>query len=109
MAKAQGLRKQAVAQMSSTLGDANLFEVEVWIDDDGLVRRMQVPIVFAAFLGETKERGDAKARPMRISLEYFDFGKPVTFVVPSTSIVSDLSVLPEFSMANPADEPFKVR
>lgn len=107
MAKAQGLRKQAVEQLSSTLGDTNVLDVEVWIDSDGLVRRLQVPIAFAAFIGETKTKGGAAARPMRISLEFFDYGKPVTFVVPSAAIVSDLSVLPEFNMINPADEPFK--
>ncbi len=86
-----------------------MLDVEVWIDADGLVRRLQMPIAFAVLIGNTKSKGEATARPMRISLEYFGYGKPVGFVVPSRTIVSDLSVLPDFNMVNPADEPVKAK
>jgi hypothetical protein len=53
--------------------------LDVWVDGDGLVRRLELVTV-----GEAQRRpGDADLVEMRMSVELFDLGEPVTIEVPT--------------------------
>ena len=72
--------------------DAQTQEIpfDVWIDSDGLVRRMETSLDFAKL---APARGPAALGAMSTRMEYFDFGSAVDINVPGDDEVQDLSSL----------------
>jgi hypothetical protein len=71
-------RREGVMRLFDTLGaQEDVFPGEVWIDDEGLARR----IVFV--LRQQKDR--VNAFEMRAGFEFYDYGAPATFRVPLRS------------------------
>lgn len=63
------------------------FPMEVWIDDDGLPRRLEYSVSFPAALG-SPTTGSAKIR-----MDYFAYGVPVDIDLPAPDEVVDLMEL----------------
>lgn len=70
-------------QFKSQLGTTEM-PMEVWIDDDGLMRRMAM-----SFSAGTEEESGSFS--MTMTIEMFDFGKPVDIQIPPASDVTDVS------------------
>lgn len=60
--------------------------VDVWVDDDGLLRRMQIDVTMAqtGFAGETS---------MRMTFDLFDYGAEVDVTPPPAELVVDATTL----------------
>jgi hypothetical protein len=67
---------------------------DVWIDDQNLVRRVKSAMSVTG--KETTEKTDT-----RFTLEFYDYGKPVSIKIPSADQIADLSELP----ASPGTSP----
>ena len=67
--------------------------VEVWIDADGLVRRMSQRL-------ELKRPGGEEPLVVRYTIELYDFGSPVTVSLPAASEVTDVAELLKQTGAN---------
>jgi hypothetical protein len=67
-------------QLKSQLGTTEM-PIEIWIGDDGLLRRMTISF------STDGEAGDPSMK-MSMSIEMFDFGKPVQIEIPPASEVS---------------------
>jgi hypothetical protein len=91
--------QKALADVAKKSGQPNLFAqlggfgstlqsvpVDVWVDADNLVRRMNMDLSFAV----PGQSGEAK---MSMAMELFDYGKPVSVDVPPASDTVDLSAL----------------
>jgi hypothetical protein len=80
-----GLRKQ-LRQEAKNLASTGLEELptDVWIDDDGLLRKMTMDISFEA---------EGEKVRMETSVELFDFGVPVKLDPPSAEETVDMSDL----------------
>lgn len=74
----------------SGAGGAPSFPVDVWIDGEGLVRRVRLAMETPVPGGTA---GSEAAGPVGITVttDYFAFGEPVTIEVPSPDEVADLS------------------
>lgn len=77
--------RKAVEQMIEMMGAAT-YPVDVWVDDDELVRRMSFEV-------ETKEPEGTMQMAMTIDL--FDFGRPVDVEVPDAADTMDMTELGE--------------
>ncbi len=90
--------RKALADLARTSGEQSLFTqfggftgalqnlpVDVWVDADNLVRRMNMDLSFAV-----PGQGEAKAS---VAMELFDYGQPVSVDVPSASDTVDVSSL----------------
>lgn len=76
-------REQLEAQLDQMgAGDAKL-PVEVWVDADGLPRRMTM-----GFDGLPAAAGAGDGASVEISMEFFDYGEPVEIGVPSPDEVT---------------------
>lgn len=60
---------------------------EVWVDDNGYVRKFQMVFDFSGAAGSSTELGDTK---MTIEVEMYGFNEPVTVTIPDPSQVGDL-------------------
>lgn len=81
----------AVAQFKSQFGTAE-FPVDVWIDGDGLPRRLRYELDLADYdaSGEVPE-----GAIMSFTMELFNFGTPVTIEPPPANQVGDLAAILE--------------
>jgi hypothetical protein len=90
--------KKALADLARTSGQETLFSqfggfadslqnlpIDVWVDADNLVRRMNMDLSFAV-----PGQGAAKAS---VAMELFDYGRPVSVDVPPASDTVDVSSL----------------
>lgn len=83
-------QREVLEPQIETLRDAGLDElpIEVWIDDDGLPRRMRTTMDFPES-GDDIPAGTA----MSIEIDFFDFGEPVSITVPPADQVTDIREL----------------
>ncbi len=83
LAAAPADQREALEQQLRMLGDMSDadFPVDVWVDADGLPRRMQMDM--GALLAGLGEDGS-----MRMTMEFFDYGEPVSIEIPSPDEVS---------------------
>lgn len=83
-------QREVLEPQIETLREAGMDElpIEVWIDDDGLPRRMRMTMDFPDG-GADVPAGTA----MSIEIEFFDFGEPVSITVPPADQVTDISEL----------------
>ena len=68
------------------------FEVEVWIDDDSLIRRLQFDLasLFAGMAG-----GEVEMPSNLISLEFYDFDADISVDAPPPEAIFDESLIPD--------------
>ncbi len=78
---------QAVAALEAAGVELGVIPVDVWVDGDGLVRRVTMAMSVAG-LGSVG--GDGDGATMEVTAEYFDFGAPVDIVVPDPSEVTTI-------------------
>lgn len=81
--------------------------VDVWVDDDGRLRRSRMAMDLSAFAAGTGAEGIPAA--MTMTTEFFDFGQPVEIEVPADDEVADVTELfgDMLSSAVPGtDEPY---
>lgn len=64
---------------------------EVWVDREGLVRRMQSTIDMASFQPDPAKATSLPIGKMTMTVELSGFGEPVSITVPSDAEVEDLS------------------
>ena len=74
---------EAQLEQLGELGDAEI-PVDVWIDADGLPRRMQLDMG-----GDVRASG-RRRRTLTMTIELFDYGEPVDIEVPSPDEVHAL-------------------
>ena len=87
-------QKQAITALEKANG-TKTFPVEVWLDKDGLVRRVRtsVPLPKASSTGASS--GSSSSQNAVVTVEYYDFGTAVNVSAPPASQVTDLkSLLP---------------
>lgn len=82
-AKNRASLRRAINRVIALTGQRTI-PVEIWIDEQGLVRRERYE--------ETLSILNAKT-PISASMELYDFGTPVVAPIPPTSLVSDLSAV----------------
>lgn len=96
-----GRREQvsaAVEQFRTQFGTTN-FPVDVWIDEDGLPRRLRYELDLSAF----DASGDVPAGAiMSFTMELFDYGTDASIEAPPADLVGDLSALLEEVAPTPA-------
>lgn len=80
LARAEGMNGVDPTQLPSSVANAKI-RFDVWLDARGLTRRMSMHMAM----------GDVGT--MTMTMELYDFGKPVTVIPPPPSIVTDLSTL----------------
>ncbi|HWC15146.1 MAG TPA: hypothetical protein VG929_11240 [Actinomycetota bacterium] len=74
--------RASIKAMQEQIGKAD-FPVEVWIGDDGFLRRMRMSM--------QSDGGTQGAFSMTMRLDMYDFGEAVTVEVPAASEVTDLT------------------
>jgi hypothetical protein len=81
--------RDAVDELAGKVGAV---PVDLWIDGDGLLRRQQMEMDFASFVpGAGGATGATGAAPnMKMTLEFFDFGTPVSVEAPPADQVAML-------------------
>ena len=81
-------REQARVQVEKIVDETGspTYPMTLWIDDDELVRRARTEYTF-------KVPGQAKESSFRLTMEFFDFGTPVTADPPPAKDVQDLADL----------------
>jgi hypothetical protein len=82
--------EQLLAPHSSHLAP---IPVDVWVDAQGLVRRIRMQLDLGSFLGAAAAGHAGSAPSVTISIDLFDFGAPVHVVAPPADQVSDLGDL----------------
>lgn len=88
------------AEMQASLGDLGIKEmpVDVWVDGDGLVRRMEIRMEMGK-IAESAAGGDPTAAQMFkdatmvMTMDLYDYGVPVNIQVPPASQVQDVGDL----------------
>lgn len=73
--------RQALAQLGVTA-----VPIEVWVDDDGLLRRFSIDVAMTP-------QGSAGEARMQMALEVFDYGAPVEVDLPDGGDVAELTEL----------------
>lgn len=86
------------AEMKASLSELGMAEmpVDVWVDGDGLARRMTLSFDFAAMSGmgsdpETEKM--FKGASMEMSMDMYDYGQPVNIQIPPANQVADMGDL----------------
>jgi hypothetical protein len=84
--------EEMLGELGSTgtagLDDA-VFDVDVWIGDDGIVRRLRFAVDDLAAMDPTAEPGAY----MEVTLDLFDVGEPVEISIPPADQVTDIEEL----------------
>lgn len=83
-------QREVLEPQIETLRDAGMDElpIEVWIDDDGLPRRMRTTMEFP-----DSGSGVPAGTAMSVEIDFFDFGEPVSITLPTADQVTDMSEL----------------
>jgi hypothetical protein len=79
MLRAEGMTGAVdLSKLPSGLAQSQI-HLDVWVDKNGLARRMSMAMNMALY------------GSMTMTMDLYDFGKPVTVSVPPASIVTDIS------------------
>ena len=83
-----------VAQQKTIRSAKELFGIstiptDVWIDGDGLVRRMKQSIDYSAAGRSERFPPGSLPKSMEVTVEFYDFGAPVSVTVPPAEEVAD--------------------
>jgi hypothetical protein len=84
------LRKNLQELLTQSGADAPNIPADVWVDSDGLVRRIRLQLDLGSFLGSAGANGAGTAPSITVSMDLFDFGAPVEVVAPPADRVTDL-------------------
>jgi hypothetical protein len=84
------LREQLRQILQSEDGAAATIPANVWIDGDGLLRRMEIEIDLGAFARAGGASGAPDPGTMDVSLDLYEFGVPVNVEAPPASEISPL-------------------
>lgn len=88
--KATGERREEMIEARGRIG-SSVMPIDVWIDDDGLLRRTRVDMS-AAMEAAQRETGSTAARGSSVfTTEFYDFGVEVDVVAPPDSEVTDIT------------------
>lgn len=87
-AQAPANAKETLTKLGRQLG-TKLFPFEVWLDADGLTRKMGVTID----LSKAQGAGQAGLKSMAMDMELYDFGTDVQATVPAAGDTTDLAKL----------------
>ena len=93
----EGVPEESRAGLEERLGDGETgFEpLDVWVDDVGLLRRMDLAVRYAG-PGDGEEIGGRDmSMEMEMSMTFFDYGAPVDINVPSENEVKEIGELQE--------------
>lgn len=88
-ADAPAEQRATIRQIVETFGIRTI-PTEVWIDGEGRARRVKQVFDYTKAAGGGKIPADALPRSVTMTLEFSDFGTPVTVTVPPASEVADL-------------------
>jgi hypothetical protein len=93
----EGEQKQALEKLIATTGLGS-YPAELWIDDDGRLRKMDLSIDLSqlklpAREATTSEGAAASAGTMNVTMELFDFGVDVDVAPPPAAEVVDIAEL----------------
>lgn len=97
----------AISDVLSPEVAATQVPYDVWVDDDGLLRRSRMVMDLSAFVSETST--ESVSALMTMTTEFFDFGQPVEIEVPADDEVADVTEMfgDMLSSAMPGtDEPY---
>lgn len=95
--RVEQLREEGAEELASEIEEGPPLQIEVWIDADGLVRRM-------GYVKVEREEGDEKATTMDMRVDFFDFGVEPEIELPDSSEVFDATAIAEKSVGLPSDE-----
>jgi hypothetical protein len=98
-AQAEGLNAVQKQQLQRALGGQNTVPEDVWIDDQGLVRRLAVDLGTApAGTPSPGKSSSPTAGRSRVQAEFYDFGKAATTVTPppADDVVDFSRILEQF-------------
>jgi len=85
------LRKNLAQLLAPQGANAPKLPADVWVDGDGLVRRIRLQLDLGSFLGSAAANAGSAASPaITVTMDLFDFGAPVEVVAPPADQVSDL-------------------
>ena len=76
------LREKLEQLLTPQGADAPKLPADVWVDGDGLVRRIRLHLDLGSFLGAAGNGDSAAAPSMTVSMDLYDFGAPVNVVAP---------------------------
>jgi hypothetical protein len=77
---------QELLDKTGSVGVPENMPMELWVDDQGLLRRLSYAL-------ETSVGTSAGKVAMKVALELFDYGKPVTITIPPADQVADFAEL----------------
>jgi len=83
----ESLRDDLKNLFGNSDGPAAAIPADVWVDNDGLARRIKLQLDFGDFAGADAETGDLPT--MTISLDLYDFGVPVNVEAPPADEVTE--------------------
>lgn len=94
MADAPASEKAEMEKQLKDIGASEVFSeipTEAWIDDDGMVRKMQMTFDFSKVdTSSDPDLAEMKDVKMVMAFEMFDFNKPVDIEIPDASQVGEL-------------------
>ena len=91
-AAAPDTARAAIKQISETFGIVRV-PVDAWIDDDGRARRISETIDYSRAKSSPTLPANSLPKRVQVTLEYYDFGTPVTAPVPPSDQVADFGDL----------------
>lgn len=95
--RAEQLREEGAEELAAKLEQGRPLQIEVWIDADGLVRRMR-------YINVEREEGDEKATTTDMRVDFFDFGIEPEIELPDSNEVFDATTIAKEAAGFPSDE-----
>jgi hypothetical protein len=95
--RAEQLREGGAEELASEIDEGSPLRIEVWIDADGLVRRMR-------YVKVEREKGDENATTTDMRVDFFDFGFEPEIELPDSSEVFDATTIAREAAGLPSDE-----
>jgi hypothetical protein len=95
--RAEQLQEEGAEELASEIEEGPPLQIEVWIDADGLVRRMR-------YVKVEREKGDEKATTTDMRVDFFDFGVEPEIELPDSSEVFDATAIAREATGLPSDE-----
>jgi hypothetical protein len=95
--RAEQLREEGAEKLASEIEEGPPMRIEVWIDADGLVRRMR-------YVQAERGKGGEKATTTDMRVDFFDFGLEPEIELPDSSEVFDATAIAREAAGLPSDE-----
>jgi len=94
--RTEQLREEGAEKLASEIEEGPPMQIEVWIDADGLVRRMRYV--------KAERRKDGKKATTDMRVDFFDFGTEPEIELPDSSEVFDATAIGREAAGLPSDE-----